>query len=407
MYLNSQTLIKNTWISSDSLSILKIKKGGVLKEIITLSTNSFVFLLLLSHTSFAQNNSRDNDHTHHSHEHEHEHKHDSKTSNPLPKKTKLITGQGAFIFSWDEELTAAFPEDALKFERKMHGGFNEDPETGIVYTGIPGYGLCSISPDLTKWKTLGTDLRLKDNIHGIVFFVHKGKKFLAVTQEGKRVLILTLDGRIISEILKPSGNEFKFAVANEFFSTEDSNFGVTDITYLKGILYVAHGYSKGDFVMTIKEKDGLWSWGKLAWGGKGDQPGQFRTAHGIYAHNNHILVANRAAGQVVKFTKKGKFVETFNDIPEGSLICNVSFKGEHYFLNALSAIDKQKSAPIYVHSGKKLVSTVISGDLNIPTLTNIHQVWPHFVTDEDGSNELYLLVHGWNKGKFAVLKQVN
>ena len=30
----------------------------------------------------------------------------------------------------------------------MHGGFNEDPKTGIVYTGIPGYGLCAISPDL-------------------------------------------------------------------------------------------------------------------------------------------------------------------------------------------------------------------------------------------------------------------
>ena len=251
---------------------------------------------------------------------------------------------------------------------------------------------------------MGTDERLKDNIHGIVFFVHKGKKFLAVTQEGKRVLVLTLDGRVVSEILKPSGTEFKFAVANDFFSAADSNFGVTDITYLNGTLYVAHGYSKGDFVMTIKEKDGDWSWGKLAWGGKGDKPGQFRTAHGIYAHNNHIFVANRAAGQVVKFTKKGKYVETFNDIPEGSLICNVSYKAEHYFLNALSAIDKQKSAPIYVHTGEKLVSTVISGDLNIPTLTNIHQVWPHYVEDEDGSKQLYLLVHGWNKGKFAVLK---
>ena len=30
----------------------------------------------------------------------------------------------------------------------MHGGFNEDPKTGIVYTGITGYGLCAISPDL-------------------------------------------------------------------------------------------------------------------------------------------------------------------------------------------------------------------------------------------------------------------
>jgi hypothetical protein len=286
----------------------------------------------------------------------------------------------------------------------MHGGFNEDPETGIVYTGIPGYGLCSISPDLTKWTTLGTDKRLKDNIHGIVFFVHKGVKYLAVAQEGKRVLVLTLDGKIVSEILKPSGTEFKFAVANEFFASEDSNFGVTDVTYLKGTIYVAHGYSKGDFVMTIKEKDGVWSWGKLAWGGKGDNPGQFKTAHGVYAHDNHILVANRAAGQVVKFTTKGKFVETFNDIPEGSLVCNVSYKSEHFFLNALSAIGEQKSAPIYAHTGEKLISTIIPGDLDIPILTNIHQVWPHFVETENGSKQLYLLVHGWNKGKFAVLK---
>jgi hypothetical protein len=286
----------------------------------------------------------------------------------------------------------------------MHGGFNEDPETGIVYTGIPGYGLCAISADLTKWTLIGSDERLKDNIHGIVFFVHKGKKHLAVAQEGKRVLVLNLEGTVVSEILKPTGNEFKFAAANEFFASEDSNFGVTDVTYLKGTLYVAHGYSKGDFVMTIKEKGGEWSWGKLAWGGKGDDPGQFQTAHGIYAHDGHVLVANRAAGQVVKFTRKGKFVETFDDIPAKSLICNVSYKTEHFFMNALSAIDEQKSAPIYVHTGEKLVSTVIPGDLEIPILTNIHQVWPHFVKSSDGSEQLYLLVHGWNKGKFAVLK---
>ena len=178
---------------------------------------------------------------------------------------------------------------------------------------------------------------------------------------------------------------------------------MTDVTYLKGTIYVAHGYSKGDFVMTITEKDGVWSWGKLAWGGKGDNPGQFQTAHGIYAYGKHILVANRAAGQVVKFTRKGEFVETFNDIPAGSLICNVYYKSEHFFLNALSALGDQKSAPIYAHTGEKLVSTIIPGDLDIPILTNIHQVWPHFV-EKNGSKQLYLLVHGWNIGKFAVLK---
>jgi hypothetical protein len=375
----------------------------------TLSAILILSLLGSSNTLIAQQNHGNHDHTHHSHEHNNtdvadnqEHNHvQSYSPNTL---AKLVTGQGEFIFSWDQELTAAFPKKAHDFEPGMHGGFNEDPETGIVYTGIPGYGLCSISPDLTKWATIGSDERLKDNIHGITFFIHKGVKYLAIAQEGKRVLILTLNGTIVSEILKPTGTEFKFATANEFFSSEDSNFGVTDVTYLKGTIYVAHGYSKGDFVMTIKEKDGVWSWGKLAWGGKGDNPGQFQTAHGIYTHDGHILVANRAAGQVVKFTKKGKFVETFNDIPKGSLICNVSYKSEHFFLNALSAIGDQKSAPIYVHTGEKLVSTVIPGDLDIPVLTNIHQVWPHIVKTENGSKQLYLLVHGWNKGKFAVLK---
>ncbi|MCB0669360.1 MAG: hypothetical protein KDC80_26230, partial [Saprospiraceae bacterium] len=238
--------------------------------------------------------------THHDHEHAiHHHTHDSEI---VPKQSKLVTGQGEFIFSWDEDLTAAFPEAAREFEPAMHGGFNEDPETGIVYTGIPGYGLCAISPDLKEWTKIGTDERLKDNIHGIVFFVHNSRKYLAVAQEGKRVLVLNIDGSIVSDIVKPIGSEFDFAQANEFYASEESNFGVTDVTYLNGTIYASTGYSKGDFILTIEEKEGSWNWGKLAWGGKGDKPGQFQTAHGVYAHDGHILVANRAAGQIVKFT---------------------------------------------------------------------------------------------------------
>lgn len=343
--------------------------------------------------------------THHDHEfvghgHSHDHADDAVTST----HTKLVTGQGDFIFSFDETLTSFFPEAAREFEPAMHGGFNEDPETGIVYTGIPGYGLCAISPDLKEWSRIGTDDRLKDNIHGIVFFIHDGKKHLAVAQEGKRVLVLNLDGSIVSDIVKPTGCEFDFEEANNFYASEESNFGVTDVTYLDGVIYASTGYSKGDFILTIVEKDGTWDWGKLAWGGKGDNPGQFQTAHGVYAHDGHILVANRAAGQVVKFTREGQFVEKFEDIPEKSLVCNISYKDEHYFFNALQAIGEQKSAPIYAHTGEKLVSTIVPGDLDIPVLTNIHHVWPHHIKSDDGSMQLYLLVHGWNKGKYAVLK---
>ena len=382
-----------------------------MKKIPTIKVLLVLFIVGLSFAFMAHGNKHDDTtHSHPGHDHhslsDHQHPHEPLVSNanPTMDRAKLVTGQGDFIFSWDKGLTAAFPDGALEFESGMHGGFNEDPETGIVYTGIPGYGLCSISPDLKTWTKIGTDERLKDNIHGIVFFVHKGKKQLAIAQEGKRVLVLNLDGTIVSDILKPRGNEFDFVPANDFFASKGSNFGVTDVTYLDGVIYATHGYSKGDFVLTIEEVQGSWTWGKLAWGGKGKAPGQFQTAHGIYAHEGHLLVANRAAGQVVKFRKDGAFIETFDNIPEGSLVCNVSYKSEHFFFNALRAIGDQKSAPIYAHTGEKLVSTIVPGELEIPVLTNIHHVWPHYVKAADGSKQLYLLVHGWNKGKFAVLK---
>ena len=166
-----------------------------------LAVLSIVSSLGFSSNAMAQ--TTQHDHTHHAHEHNdmaHHHPHGPMASDEISMQAKLLTGQGEFIFSWDQDLTAAFPKDAHEFEPGMHGGFNEDPETGIVYTGIPGYGLCAISPDLKKWSTIGNDSRLKDNIHGIVFFVHKGKKYLAVAQEGKRVLVVTLDGRLVSEV---------------------------------------------------------------------------------------------------------------------------------------------------------------------------------------------------------------
>ena len=101
----------------------------------------------------------------HTHHHDgSEHSHSDAESISIPPQSKLVTGQGDFIFSWEENLTEAFPEDARPFEADMHGGFTEDPSSGTIYTGIPGYGLCSISSDLKVWRQIGTDDRLKDNI---------------------------------------------------------------------------------------------------------------------------------------------------------------------------------------------------------------------------------------------------
>lgn len=62
--------------------------------------------------------------------------------------------------------------------------------------------------------------------------------------------------------------------------------------------------------------------------------------------------------------------------------------------------------PIYFWAADKVISTVIPGDLGIPVLRHCHHVWPHYVSAPGGARQLYLLIHGWNVGKFAVLKHV-
>jgi hypothetical protein len=39
-------------------------------------------------------------------------------------------------------------------------------------------------------------------------------------------------------------------------------------------------------------------------------------------------------------------------------------------------------------------------------MKHLHHTWPHYCYDEDGGRQLYLLVHGWRNGKYAVLKHV-
>jgi len=325
------------------------------------------------------------------------------------------TGQGDAVFSWEEGLTAALPDECRKVEQDMHGGFNEDAETGIVYTGIPGAGLYAISQDLKTWTKLGHDKRLEDNCHGLVVFKHQGNTMVAIAQnDAERVLIVDLQGNVQQTLCSPRGGEFNFGEANGYYSEKrhlgaPKLFSCTDVTFMDGKLYVVTGYCDGDFVLTAEVgSNGQWQWGPTAWGGKGDRAGQFQTAHGVTAHNNHIYVANREKHQVVKFTKDGDLVEIMPEIPAGSRICNIAHAEHHnYFvMNALAPIPHTgpRSAPIYAHTGNHLISVIDAGSLGIPVLKHIHHVYPHYVTSPSGEKKLYLLVHGWRHGKFAVLK---
>jgi hypothetical protein len=339
-----------------------------------------------------------------------------------------FSGQGEAVFSWDQELTAAFPADARQYEKDLHGGFSEDSDTGKVYTGVPGYGLCEISPDLRVWKRIGTDERLKANIHGLCVFKHNGETTIALAQnENGRVLIVSLDGTVKQELGMPKGGEFNFDEANAYYSNRPiqqvpwgkregmaiPSFCVTDVAYLDGKLYVVTGYSDGDFCLAIEEKAGKWQWGPYAWGGKGSAAGKFTTAHGIFAYKDSLFIANRNACEVIEYTKDGRIVRFLPDIPEQALICNVARADEYFVMNALEPIrcTPAKTSAIYAHDGEELVSTIEPGELGIPVLKHLHHVWPHYVPapstpdGEDGeSATLHLLIHGWALGKYAVLK---
>ena len=108
----------------------------------------------------------------------------------------------------------------------MHGGFSEDAATGKVYTGIPGAGLYEITADLTSWRQIGSDPRLRDNIHGVCVFKHEGTTSIALAQnEAQRVLIVGLDGRVQQELRCPRGGEFTCAAANHFYSKRREDKG--------------------------------------------------------------------------------------------------------------------------------------------------------------------------------------
>ena len=74
-------------------------------------------------------------------------------------------------------------------------------------------------PDLKSWSLVGTDARLKGNIHGICVFEHEGTTQIAVAQnDDARVLVIALDGVVRQELNMPKGGEFNFDEANMYDS---------------------------------------------------------------------------------------------------------------------------------------------------------------------------------------------
>lgn len=161
-----------------------------------------------------------------------------------------------------------------------------------------------------------------------------------------------------------------------------------------------------DFVLTAKilgSKPLQAAWGSLAFGGKGEGPGQFGTGHGITVPSGQarIDVADRPRAEIDRFSPDGRFLSTLK-LPAGSFPCDIDYLDRYAVVGCLHGPDREKGAPIYILEEDRLVSTILpKEELGLVNFQHIHNAVLHRV-----NGRLYIIAQAWNPGDFAILEQV-
>jgi hypothetical protein len=293
-----------------------------------------------------------------------------------------------------------------------HGGFAVDRRAGKeeTYFALPGAGILRISSDLKAISLLDTpDEMRKVNLHDTtVWYDADGTPYLTFpANDAGKIFTTTLDGKLVDALDAPTAAvDFEQPEVHDYF-LGGGNFAPTAVEYLNGLYYITTGYSNLDYVLTARiERASRFEtvWNDLAFGGKGEGPGQFGTGHGITLSPGKVglEVADRPHSRIERFTRYGHYLSTLK-MPSGSLPCDINYLDQQYsVVPALEGPDKKKGAPIYIFEDEKLISTVIpKEDLGLQNFVHIHNAALRRI-----AGKLYIIAQAWNPGDFAILEQV-
>jgi hypothetical protein len=320
-----------------------------------------------------------------------------------------ISGQGKMRFRLlytSEHL----PEEARNVLVKAHGGFAVDRRAGKgeTYFALPGAGILQISADLKTVRVLNTaDEMKKVNLHDTtIWYTQDGSPFLIFpANDAGKVFTTTLEGKLVNTLEAPTADdEFEQPDVHSYF-LGGGNFAPTDVEQLGGLYYVTTGYSNLDYVLTarILGTDPFKAvWNDLAFGGKGDGPGQFGTAHGITIPpgTKRLDVSDRPHSRIERFTRYGHYLSTLK-MPSGSLPCDIDYLDQYAIVASLDGPDPSKGAPLYILENDSLISTIMpKEDLGLENFKHNHNA----VLRKIG-NRFYIVAQAWNPGDFAVLEQ--
>jgi hypothetical protein len=179
------------------------------------------------------------------------------------------------------------------------------------------------------------------------------------------------------------------------------------VEYLDGVYYVTTGYSNLDYVLTARVTRGKRfeaAWNDLAFGGKGNAPGKFGTAHGITIPPGKVRldIADRPNSRLERFTRYGHYLSSLA-MPAGSLPCDINYLDQQYsVVPTLDGPDTKKGAPIYILDNETLVSTIMpKEDLGLQNFKHIHNAALRKI-----GTKFYIIAQAWNPGDFSILEQV-
>jgi hypothetical protein len=323
---------------------------------------------------------------------------------------KGVSGTGALRFR--VLLTSAsLPEDARRVLVSAHGGFAVDHRPGKeeTYFALPGAGILRLAADLKQISLLPTPSEMKDtNLHNTkIWYAPDGTALLSFpANDAGRVFTTSLAGELLNTLGRPGDSDDLGLPSVRDYFLGGGAFVPTDVEFLDGLLYITTGYSSLDTVLTARVtgyRPLTTAWFDLAFGGRGTAPGQLGTGHGITIPpgTKRIDVADRANGEIDRFTRHGQYLSTLR-MPSGSLPCDIDYLGRYAVVAALDGPDKSKGAPIYLLEDDRLVSTIFpKDDLGLVNFKHVHNA----VLREAGG-KLYIIAQAWNPGDFAVLEQV-
>ncbi len=328
---------------------------------------------------------------------------------PMRADDVKVTGQGKYRF---KVLTTSdiLPEEAKKALQGAHGGSAVDHRAGKgeTYFFLRGAGIVQLGADMKSAKMVPTPDAMKNlNMHNTsIWYGPDGAGYLAFpANDAGKIFTTNLEGQLLNTLEKPAaGQDLGSAFVNDYFA-KNKKFSPTGVDYLDGRYYVSTGYCDLDTVLTAQLSflPLATTWHDLAFGGRGNGPGQFGTGHSITVPlgTKRIDVADRPNAEIDRFTRYGQYLSTVK-LPAGTLACDIDYLGNYAVVPALDGPNKPKGAPIYLLENDEVVSTILpKEELGLANFAHIHNA----VLREVGG-KLYIITQSWNPGDFAVLEQV-